>query len=114
SLAFPYQTPGTIRDAVMRVRDNNARFVYGISLAVEHRSACDEEAHSLWRQRLDCLPRDAIFKRLFDRSAIIRPHNAYIEPSPTAGTIQPPQVSALIEGCRGACAGQAPRVVPST
>ncbi|AZO77012.1 MULTISPECIES: phospholipase D-like domain-containing protein [unclassified Bosea (in: a-proteobacteria)] len=31
SLAFLYQTPGTIRDAVKRVRDNEARFVYGIS-----------------------------------------------------------------------------------
>jgi phosphatidylserine/phosphatidylglycerophosphate/cardiolipin synthase-like enzyme len=31
SLAFLYQTPGVIRDAVGRVRDNDARFVYGIS-----------------------------------------------------------------------------------
>lgn len=31
SLAFLYQTPGLIRDAVIRVRDNDARFVYGIS-----------------------------------------------------------------------------------
>lgn len=31
SLAFLYQTPGLIRDAVSRVRDNDARFVYGIS-----------------------------------------------------------------------------------
>ncbi|WP_366931450.1 phospholipase D-like domain-containing protein [Mesorhizobium sp.] len=31
SLAFLYQTPGAIRDAVTRVRDNDARFVYGIS-----------------------------------------------------------------------------------
>jgi hypothetical protein len=31
SLAFLYQTPGVIRDAVTRVRDNDARFVYGIS-----------------------------------------------------------------------------------
>ncbi|CAN7208700.1 phospholipase D-like domain-containing protein [Mesorhizobium sp. LjRoot246] len=31
SLAFLWQTPGAIRDAVARVRDNDARFVYGIS-----------------------------------------------------------------------------------
>jgi len=31
SLAFLWQTPGVIRDAVGRVRDNNQRFVYGIS-----------------------------------------------------------------------------------
>ncbi|MER9299597.1 phospholipase D-like domain-containing protein [Mesorhizobium sp. M0621] len=31
SLAFLWQTPGAIRDAVGRVRDNDARFVYGIS-----------------------------------------------------------------------------------
>lgn len=31
SLAFLYQTPGVIRDAVTQVRDNDARFVYGIS-----------------------------------------------------------------------------------
>lgn len=31
SLAFLYQTPGAIRDAVARIRENDARFVYGIS-----------------------------------------------------------------------------------
>ncbi|MFV0515304.1 MAG: phospholipase D-like domain-containing protein [Jhaorihella sp.] len=31
SLAFLYQTPGAIRDAITRVRDDDARFVYGIS-----------------------------------------------------------------------------------
>lgn len=31
SLAFLYQTPGVIRDAVIAVRENDARFVYGIS-----------------------------------------------------------------------------------
>lgn len=31
SLAFLYQTPGAIRDAVASIRDNDARFVYGIS-----------------------------------------------------------------------------------